>query len=92
MASKKQFTIEIRFNEDAELGTAILFFQKLVSLMSKFGLTYFREATVHSNYKELARYETSSTMTMEIKEFHEEKMREQSMRSTTISSIDEDVN
>ena len=35
MASQKQYTIEIRLNEDAELGTAILFFQILIRAMAK---------------------------------------------------------
>lgn len=80
MASKKQYSIEIKLNDDAELGTVILFFQRLLQVMAKFGLTYFKEAIVFSNFKELARYETASIMSSEIKEFHEEKMREEMMR------------
>jgi len=92
MASQKQYIIEIRLNEDAELGTAILFFQILIRAMAKFGITYFKEATVTSNFRELARYETSTYMTSEIKEFHESKMREQAMKSSDSIPETEDVN
>lgn len=94
MASNKQYNIEIKLNEDAELSTAILFFQKLTILLAKFGVTYFSSAVLFSNYKELARVETSSHMPIAIKEFHETKLQEQSvkMKSMQIDSIDTEVN
>ena len=83
MAGKKQYAIEIKLNQDAELGTAILFFQKLIRLMAKFGVTYFKTAVIYGNDRELARYETAAIMSNEIMDFHEDKMREEMVKRDT---------
>lgn len=94
MASNKQFRVEIRMSEDVELATTVLFYQKLLSLVAKFGVTYFGDVVVLENYRELARYETTSHMNSAIKEFHEDKLREQTIKqkSFQIDSIDEATN
>ena len=82
MANKKQYTVEIKLNEDAELSSAILFFQKLIILLAKFGVTYFKEAILYADFKELARYETNYSMGMAIQEFHRDKLAQQAHNDT----------
>ena len=74
MAKQRKHIIEIEFNDDAELGTAVLFFQKLCIVLAKFGLTYFSRATLRQDYTTLMTYETDTRMVSAIKEFQEEQL------------------
>ena len=79
MASDKRLVIEIELNDEAELGTAVLFFQKLVVALSKFGLTYFRTASLRQGWTTLMEYETSTSMTNAIKEYQEDQLKKRAM-------------
>ncbi len=71
MPKNKKHVIEIEFNDESELGTAVLFFQKLCIVCAKFGLTYFSSVTLRQDYTTLMTYETGTRMVSAIKEFQE---------------------
>jgi len=75
----KRLTIELEFNDEAELGTGVLFFQKLVIVMAKFGLTYFKTATLREDWKTLLQFETASAMMNSIKEYQEDQLRKRAI-------------
>lgn len=89
--ANKQYNIEIRLNPDADLGIAVLFFQKLLRLIAKYGVTYFKDVVLNEDYKEVARYETGYAMSAAIKEYKERKQQE-NPRFVVVTPASDDIN
>lgn len=86
-----KYTITIDMNRDCELPTAVLFFQKILIAVSKYGITYFGNVILRADDAVLVVFETSSHLPTVIKD-HNDEVRKRHMAAVMFSEGDNSPN